>query len=167
MYKRIVLFILFAFTFALAQDQIPGSRQITVPENIQSIKNAIRDAETNEDWEAYKQLRTQLIDAWQQVNPDVAKLYGNINDGTPDKTPDGMPADHPRTNINNSKGSILFESSGYNQSNSSLWGDDKLVTGGTAFDISMDISRDGEIYLAVVGRLDGTSTQDSCSVFLC
>lgn len=163
MYKRIVLFIFFAFTLSFAQDQIPGSKQINVPENIQSIKNAIRDAENNEDWNLYEQLRTQLINAWQQVNPEIAKLYGNTSNGIPDLYPDGVPGTHPKKDINAPTESILFENP--NIQLNSLWGDDVQVTSGRANDISMDISRDGDIYLAVSGRMDGTATDDSLYIY--
>ncbi len=41
-------------------------------------------------------LREEIIQAWQQVNPEVAKLYSNSNSGKPDLTADGMPvnSDH-------------------------------------------------------------------------
>ena len=47
-----------------------------------------------------------------------------------------------------------------------LWGDDLMITSGRAYDISMDISRDDDIYVAVLGRLDASSTErDSVYIY--
>ncbi|RKY94410.1 MAG: hypothetical protein DRQ01_02435, partial [Ignavibacteriae bacterium] len=159
----ICLFSSSVFIQAQDIDQVSGSEPIVVPENIQSLLHQINTAEDNQDWDAYNQLRSQIISEWQQINPEVANLYTNVNDGTPDLTPDGMPSTHPRTNISEPTESVLFEPP--SQSNNALWGDDVMITSGNAYDISMDISRDDDIYIAVVGRLDGSSTLDSVYIY--
>ncbi len=163
----ITLTLLFCFGAAImvqaqSNDMVAGQEPIVIPENIQSLLQQITNAENNENWEEYSKLREEIIQAWQQVNPEVANLYRNVNDGTPDLTPDGMPATHPRTNTSDPTESILFETP---MGSNVLWGDDVMITSGKAYDISMDISRDDDIYVAVVGRLDGSSTQDSVYIY--
>ena len=68
-------------------DIAAGQEPIFIPENIQSLLQQITNAENNENWEEYVRLREELIQAWQQVNPDVANLYRNVNHGIPDLTP--------------------------------------------------------------------------------
>ncbi|MCW8803691.1 MAG: hypothetical protein OQK57_04765, partial [Ignavibacteriaceae bacterium] len=163
----ITLTLLFCFGTAImvqaqSNDMVAGQEPIVIPENIQSLLQQITNAENNENWEEYSKLREEIIQAWQQVNPEVARLYRNVNDATPDLTPDGMPATHPRTNTSEPTESILFETP---MGSNVLWGDDVMITSGKAYDISMDISRDDDIYVAVVGRLDGSSTQDSVYIY--
>ena len=156
-----LIFLLSDLTLSQSDDAINGL-QFTVPQHIQALNEQIRVAESNEDWQLYYQLREELIQSWQQINPDVAKLYRNANDGKADTTPDGMPANHPRKNIGEPNKSILFETPAQSKV---LWGDDLMVANGRFYDISMDISRDDEIYLAVAGRLDGSTTQDSAYIY--
>ena len=161
-----VLFFIFgAALVGLAQnnDMVVGQETIVVPDNIQSLLHQIQVAENNEEWDSYYQLRELLIEAWQQVNPEVAKLYRNVNDGTPDLTADGKTDTSPRQPANEPSESILFETP---MESSVLWGDDKMITAGKAYDISMDISRDDEIYVAVLGRLDASSNEkDSVYIY--
>lgn len=157
--KVLLIIVLLLFSTSFAQDQVIGSGQITIPNHIKSLNDQIKIAEDNEDWNTYYQLRAEIISEWKQVNPEVAKLYGNVSDGIPDLTLDGTSVDQDRKPGSESLNWIM-EIPG-NQPNTSLWGDDVMVTGGRSYDISMDISRDGEIYIAVLGRLDGSSTRDS------
>jgi hypothetical protein len=148
---------------AQSNDMVAGQEPIVVPENIQSLLQQIKIAEDNENWEEYSKLREEIIQAWREVNPEVAKLYRNVNDGTPDLTADGRPATNPRRNFSEPTESILYETPMESQF---LWGDDVLITGGKAYDFSMDISRDDEIYVAVLGRLDVSSTEkDSVYIY--
>jgi hypothetical protein len=153
-----------SFTILNAQssDMVSGYHETFVPENIQTLLQQIKQAENNENWESYNQIRQQLIEAWQQVNPEIAKLYRNVNGGTPDATIDGAPVGSKRNNNGESFNNLLEESlSQYNP----LWGDDKIVFNGRADDISMDVAINGDIYLMVVGRYDGAATKDSAYIF--
>ena len=164
MKQFIIVFTFFSFLAAsnIAQDQsadmVAGHESIVVPENIQSLLQQIQLAENNEDWNSYSQLREQLIQAWQQVNPEVAKLYRTVSDGTPDVTADGVPIGTQRIDDGEAFQNLLEEP--LIQDNP-LWGDDKVIFNGRAADISMDIAINGDIYLAVVGRYDGSTTRDS------
>jgi hypothetical protein len=156
------LLILFTNPVFSQSDNMQDDFQFEVPSHIQSLNEQIRWAENSEDWDSYYRLREEIIQEWRKVNPEVANLYKTVSGGTPDLTPDGMPADHKKENINESNESILFETPALPNS---LWGDDVLVTGGRAYDISMDISRNGEMYIAVSGRLNGTTTRDSLYIY--
>jgi len=145
-----------------SSDIVTGHETVVVPENIQSLLDQIKLAENNEDWNSYYQLREQLIQAWQQVNPDVAKLYRNVSNGTPDVTTDGAPVGTQRTDDGETFQNLLEQSS---PGDDPLWGDDKMIFDGYASDISMDIARNGDIYMAVLGRYDGSSTRDSVYIF--
>ena len=48
---------------------------------------------------------------------------------------------------------------------SPTWLFDKQITSGKAYDISMDVAVNGDIYIAVNGRLDGSTTKDSVYVY--
>lgn len=155
-----LLFLFGASIIVKAQisDNVAGNEPIVVPENIQSLLQQITEAENNEDWDSYYQLREQIIQAWQQVNPDVAKLYGNNSSGKPDNTADGAPEGIIRIQENQDIKNIPEKSKlQFNPT----WGDDKIVFYGRANDISMDVSRNGDIYMAVSGRYDGSSTRDT------
>jgi hypothetical protein len=166
--KHILLFLTFLFCVsasiivkAQSSDNVAGSEPIVIPENIQGLLYQIKAAEDNEDWNSYSQLREQLIQAWQQVNPEVAKLYRTVSDGTPDVTADGAPVGTKRTDDGEAFQNLLEESRlEYNP----LWGDDKIIFNGNASDISMDIARNGDIYIAVLGRYDGSTTRDTVYV---
>jgi hypothetical protein len=145
---------------AQSNDIAAGHEPIFVPENIQSLVEQITNAENNENWEEYTRLREQLIQAWQQVNPEVAKLYSNSNSGTPDLTADGTPINSDKL-FNHSTSEEEFEI----PMESPAWDNDVQITTGKAYDISMDINRNGEIFIAVDGRKDGTSTKDSVYVY--
>jgi len=164
MKQFLIVFTFFSFLAAsnIAQDQsadmVAGHESIVVPENIQSLLHQIQLAENNEDWNSYSQLREQLIQAWQQVNPEVANLYRSVSGGTSDVTADGAPVGTQRNDDGEAFQDLLEESrSGDNP----LWGDDKVVFNGRATDISMDIAINGDIYLAVLGRYDGSTTRDT------
>ena len=166
--KHLLLFLTLLFCIsasiivkAQSSDNVAGSEPIVIPENIQGLLYQIKTAEDNEDWNSYSQLREQLIFAWQQVNPEVAKLYRTVNDGIPDVTADGAPVGTQRTDDGEAFQNLLEES---RLEDNPLWGDDKIVFNGTAFDISMDIARNGDIYMAVSGRYDGSSTRDTVYV---
>ncbi len=168
MKQIIIVFTFFSF-FASAQliqaqssDMVAGHKTTVVPESIQSLLHQIQLAENNEDWNSYYQLRNQLIQAWQQVNPEVAKLYRTVSDGTPDITADGAPVGTHRNDNGETFQNLLEEP--LIQENP-LWGDDKIIFNGRATDISMDIARNGDIYIAVVGRYDGAATRDSVYIF--
>lgn len=77
----LTFFTVFTSVQAQNNDMSTGYETISVPENIQSILHQIKMAEVNEDWTLYSQLRESLIQTWQQVNPEVAKLYRNVNNG--------------------------------------------------------------------------------------
>jgi hypothetical protein len=167
MKQFIIVFTFFSFLAAsnIAQDQsadmVAGHESIVVPENIQSLLQQIQLAENNEDWNSYTQLREQLIQAWQQFNPEVAKLYRTVSGGTPDITSDGAPVGTQRTDDGESFQNFLEETRSWENP---LWGDDKVVFNGRAADISMDVSRDGDIYMAISGRYDGSSARDTVYV---
>ncbi len=163
-FGKILTLFLLCSVISFAQDKIPGNRKIVIPVHIQSIYNQIKIAEDNGNWNAYYQLRNQIISEWQQINPNIANLYRNVSDAKPDLTPDGMAVDRPYINTGEQTRDVLFETP-YNRQSKVLWGNDMMITGSTAYDISMDISRDGEIYIAVVGRLDGSSTRDSTYIY--
>lgn len=158
-----LLFLIGASIIVKAQisDNVAGHEPIFVPENIQSLLQQITEAENNEDWDLYFQLREQLIQAWQQVNPEVAKLYRTVSDGTPDVTADGAPVGTQRNDEGKVFEDLLEEPL---IQNNPLWGDDKMIFDGYASDISMDITRNGDIYMAVLGRYDGSSTRDTVYV---
>jgi len=168
MKQFIIVFTFFSF-FASSQlsqaqssDMVTGHETIMVPESIQSLLHQIQLAENNEDWNSYYQLREQLIQAWQQVNPEVAKLYRTVSDGTPDATADGALIGTQRKDNGEAFQNLLEEP--LIQENP-LWGDDKMIFNGRASDISMDIARNGDIYIAVVGSYAGAATRDSVYVF--
>jgi hypothetical protein len=168
MKQFIIVFTFFSF-FASSQlsqaqssDMVTGHETIMVPESIQSLLHQIQLAENNEDWNTYYQLREQLIQAWQQVNPEVAKLYRTVSDGTPDATADGALIGTQRKDNGEAFQNLLEEP--LIQENP-LWGDDKMIFNGRASDISMDIARNGDIYIAVVGSYAGAATRDSVYVF--
>jgi hypothetical protein len=162
----LVLLTIFAFisNFQIVQaqnsDVVGGSAPSVVPENIKSLVEQITDAESNEDWNEYTILREEIIQAWQDVNPDVARLYSNSNSGLPDLTADGAPVNSDK--LFNQK-SFKLESEVPMESPD--WGDDIMITSGKAYDISMDISETGDIYVAVEGRKDGTTTKDSVYIY--
>ena len=156
----ICLFSSSVFIQAQNSDQVSGSEPIVVPENIQSLVEQITIAENNENWEEYTNLREQLIQAWQNVNPEVAKLYSNSNSSKPDLTADGMPISSDRL-FNENTPEEEFEE----PLESPEWANDVMITNGKAYDISMDINRNGDIYVAVDGRKDGSTTKDSVYVY--
>lgn len=162
--KRIILIVLFTFSIAFAQDLIQGLEQVKIPANIQELYDAIKIAEDNQNWESYNQLRQEIISEWKKVNPDVAAIYRNVSDGVSDNSPAGTIQTEQIHNATSPAESILFEIP--NSQLNPTWGDDVMITGGKAYDISMDISRDGEIYVAVLGRYDAASTEhDSVYIF--
>ncbi len=163
LFTVLTVFILCSF-ISVAQDKIPGNNQITVPPQIQSLYNDINTAENNGDWNTYNNLRNQIISEWNKVNPEVAKLYRTVNNGAADITADGAPAGSPRNSTTGQSDNFLFETPAPAPSNV-LWGNDVMITAGKAYDISMDVSRDGDVYVAVMGRLDGTGTKDSVYIY--
>jgi len=156
----ICLFSSSIFIQAQNNDQVSGSDPIVVPENIRSLVEQITNAENNENWEEYATLREEIIQAWQKVNPEVAKLYSNSNSGKPDLTADGMPISSDRL-FNN----ILLEDDYEIPMESPDWGEDVMITNGKAYDISMDVNRNGDIFVAVDGRKDGTAIKDTVYVY--
>ncbi len=143
------------FIQAQNDDRVSGSEPIVVPENIQSLIEQITNAENNENWVEYATLREELIQAWQQVNPEVAKLYSNSNSGKPDLTADGMPVGSDQL-----FNSIMPEEEYEKPMLSPEWGGDVMITSGRAYDISMDVNRNGEIFVAVDG-----GTKDSVYIY--
>jgi len=148
------------FIQAQNDDRVSGSEPIVVPENIKSLLQQIKIAEDNEDWEEYARLREEIIQVWQKVNPKVARLYSNSNSGKPDLSADGAPVNNEKRFFNDIP-EIEFEE----PLESPDWDNDVLITSGKAYDISMDISADGDIYIAVSGRKDGTSIKDSVYIY--
>jgi hypothetical protein len=159
----ILILCFFGATFfiqAQNSDQISGSAPIVAPENIQSLVEQITIAENNGNWEEYARLREEIIQSWQKVNPEVAKLYSNSNSGVADLTADGSPVGN--NNLFNDKPA----DEEYEQPlETEFWGEDVMITDGRSFDISMDINRSGDIYIAVNGRKDGSSPKDSVFVY--
>jgi len=148
------------FIQAQNSDQISGSAPIVAPENIQLLVEQITVAENNGNWEEYARLREEIIQSWQKVNPEVAKLYSNSNSGVADLTADGSPVGN--NNLFNDKPA----NEEYEQPlETEFWGEDVMITNGRSFDISMDINRNGDIYIAVNGRKDGSSPKDSVYVY--
>jgi hypothetical protein len=165
MKKLLIAFISILFSISitvLAQnvDQVSGSEPIVVPENIKSLIEQITVAENNENWEEYSRLREEIIQTWQAVNPEAAKLYSNSNSGEADLTADGSPIGNNNL-FNNNPTEEQYEQ----PMESPVWGNDVMIRDGKAYDISMDINRNGEIFLAVIGRKDGSSTKDSVYVY--
>jgi len=148
------------FIQAQNADQVSGSEPIVVPENIKSLIQQISAAEDNENWEEYASLREEIIKAWQKVNPEVAKLYSNSNSGESDISADGMPINSDKIYNHN-----VPEEEYEKPLESPEWANDVMITSGKAYDISMDISETGDIYVAVNGRKDGSSTKDSVYVY--
>ena len=138
------------FIQAQNSDQISGSEPIVVPEHIQSIVEQITEAETAENWGEYYRLRNELIQAWQEVNPEVAAIYkrttttesGNFNSDAPQAVKD-------------------FQSS---LNIESLWGEDIMVHSGICNDISLVSARGDTLYLGVLDRNFG-STNDTVYIY--
>lgn len=146
----------------LAQSDRPEntSFQFDVPQHIQSLQQQIKLAEENEDMEAYYDLRQQIINSWKEINPEVARLYNTVvSDGLINSS-DGSPVGSTRV-FNSVDDKIDFEI----PMESPNWSFDKQITTGKAYDISMDIAENGDIYIAVLGRLDGSTTKDSVYVY--
>lgn len=120
-----------------------------VPQHIISLKEQIRIAEENENWLQMENLRAQLIREWGNINPDIAKLYNTVN-------------------IEYGLGEAPMIGHAANEAmefypTSLDWGNDVIVHNGQADDISMDISRDGSIYAAVM--IHNTSDNDSMFIY--
>ena len=89
----------------------------------------------------------------------IRDSYNTVpNDGL-NLTADGAPVGSERTFLNsdNDLSEIPMDSP--------TWSFDKQVTIGKAYDISMDIADNGDIYIAVLGRLDGSTTKDSIYLY--
>jgi hypothetical protein len=128
---------------AQSDDRIAGYDPIVVPDHIQTILQQIKLAEDNEDWEAYSNLRQQLITAWEEVNPEVAAIYKR---STTTESGSNYP-DAPKV-IENFQSSINIES---------LWGEDLMVHAGDSEDISLVSARGDTLYLGVLDRHFGSS----------
>ena len=140
--------IVFAILFSICSvivdaqtgDMVSGGKSIVVPDNIKSLIQQITIAEVNEDWNLYYQLREQIKQAWQQVDPDVANMYNNTNSPQLDATVETAPK--------------VVEN--FNMMDNPIWGEDLLVHTGNAEDISMVVNRGDTLFLAA---LDGTVNQ--------
>ena len=140
--------IVFALIFSLCAiivnaqsgDIVTGSKSIVVPENIKSLLQQITLAEENEDWNLYYQLRDQIKQEWQQVDPEVASIYSSTNSPLSNATVENAPKVAQSMNVIDNP----------------IWGEDLLIHTGNAEDISMVINRGDTLYLAV---LDGTTNQ--------
>lgn len=137
------LVILFCFGFIITSnnfaqgDAVSGqSLQIDVPPLIQTLNDQIRLAEINENWEEYYSLRQQIIEAWQQTNPEVAAMYRTTNSLEADAAVEGAPK-------------IVENTTGMDNP---VWGDDLLVHTGNAADISMVVNRGDSLFLAVLNN---------------
>ncbi len=109
---------------------------------------------------SYNILREQIIQSWKIANPKVANYYNTVpNDGL-NETADGSPVGSVRTFLNNSENELTE-----NPLKSSLWFSDKQITNGKAYDISMDVAINGDLYIAVLGRLDGSAIKDSVYIY--
>ncbi len=80
-FLTIILIGIFFSSLGLAQGDKPegSSFQIDIPQHIQLLNQQIKLAEDNENWDEYYSLRQQIIDAWKQVNPEVANMYRTTN----------------------------------------------------------------------------------------
>lgn len=141
---RKITFFLFVFclgvfslqnNFAQGDKPIGQNFQIDVPEHIQSLQQQIKLAEDNEDWDLYYSLRPQLIAAWNEVKPEIAKMYRNTNN--PDI--DNISADAPQ-----------FIAPSSSQMENPLWGTDLIVHNGSVLDMSLVVSRNDTLYLGVL-----------------
>lgn len=161
-FLTIFLIGIFFSSLGLAQSDQPegASFQFDIPQNIQLLQQQIKLAEDNEDLDAYYFLRQQIIEAWQQVNPEVAKFYNTVPSDGLIHSSDGAPSGSERT-FNTLEPNIDSEI----PMESPLWLLDKQVTDGQAYDLSMDVAVNGDIYIAVLGRLDGSTTKDSVYVY--
>lgn len=139
-----VFTILFSFfsviTEAQTGDIVSGSKSIVVPENIKSLLKQITMAEQNEDWNSYYQLREQIKQAWQEIDPEISKMYKSTNSPETDAMDETAPKAVASLKVMDNP----------------IWGEDLLVYTGNAKDISMVVNRGDTLYLAV---LDGTINQ--------
>lgn len=141
---KLVLLLCFGFIMTsnnFAQGDLASGQsfQIDVPPHIQSLNDQIRLAEINENWEEYYSLRQQIIDAWQQINPEVAGMYRTTNS----LEADALVEDAPK---------IAENTTGMDNP---VWGDDLLVHTGNAADISMVVNRGDSLFLAVLNNTSG------------
>lgn len=121
-------------------DRISTGKSIVVPENINSLIQQITLAEQNEDWSSYYQLREQIKQAWQEVDPEISNMYKSTNSPEADALNETAP-----------KVSATMKSM-----DNPIWGEDLLVHSGNADDFSMVVNRGDTLFLAA---LDGTSNQ--------
>lgn len=127
---------------AQISDNVAGHEPIVVPENIQSLLQQITEAENNEDWDSYYQLREQIIQSWQQVNPEVASIYKRKIEN------DAINYNGAPQAVNRSYGKL---------NNDSFWGNDLMVHAGDCEDISLVSANGDTLYLGVLQRNYGTS----------
>ncbi len=139
-FLTIILIGIFFSSLGLAQGDKPegSSFQIDIPQHIQLLNQQIKLAEDNENWDQYYSLRQQIIDAWKQVNPEVANMYRTTNSLEQDALDQNAPK--PAENI------IGVDSP--------LWGDDLLVHIGDADDISLAVTRGDTLFLAALNNSD-------------
>jgi len=158
----VLIFGVFSLQLNFAQGDQPSGQnfQFDVPANIQSLQQQIKLAEDSGDMTTYNLLRNKIIEAWKITNPEVAKFYNTVpNDGL-NQTSDGAPVGSIKS-FKDEFSDEEFESS----NDSPTWSFDKQVMSGKALDISMDVSNEGHIYLAVAGGFDGASTADSILIY--
>lgn len=120
--------------FAQGDQSSEQSFQFEVPQHIQNLQRQIKIAEDNENWELYYSLRPQLIEAWQNIKPEIALMYRNTNNPEMDNNL----TDAPQYSNN----STPVESP--------LWGDDIIIESGPVSDISLVVTRSDTLYLAAL-----------------
>lgn len=139
--------VVFTFLFSICSvlinaqsgDMVSGSKSIVVPENIKSLIQQITEAESNEDWNAYYQLREEIKQAWQQVDQEVSGLYRSTNSPEADALIETAPT----------------VTATMKSMDNPIWGEDLLVHTGTAEDISMVVNRGDTLYLAALNSTTG------------
>jgi hypothetical protein len=87
-------------------------------------------------------------------------LYSNVNSGVPDLTADGAPLNSEKT-----FNSVSPEEKYETPVESPQWAEDVMITSGRSYDISMDVNRNGDLFIAVNGRKDGSTTKDTVYVY--
>jgi len=121
---------------------------LQVPENIKQLLFQIKTAEDSEDWTSYYQLREQIVNEWQIVDPTVAALYSTTNSLEYDQQDPTAPQ----------RNSVEF-----NNTETPLWGDDLKVYDGFVKDFSLAVGKGDTLYLGV---LTGSNTNNATNIII-
>jgi hypothetical protein len=132
--------------FHLLSQQVPEGElnQIAIPQHIQLLNEKIKYAEDTEDWNSYYNLRAQIINEWNNIDPQIAALYKTTNK----MENNGVYPQAPQVAIGDNQ---PFPNTGM------LWGNDFRIHAGTANDISLVSARGDTIYASALRRNSGSS----------